>query len=218
VNNKRRLVLHSLEMGLLNDTLSSTDLVDLMPGDAHSPQFIDTNACRCALEIVDFHVDEPKAEAWKCIANATQDIYGETTGKWFKPLHDKDRDMDGDVGQPVSWDGNPPDLSQAYVLVEGDGDDSDSFVKLEQVSYGSRLTDDDRECTGRNSTGLSAKYYKYYAHNLCAIAKGVLPFPLGNQSSWKEKGCLPGFFCEYSTSMASIDSRRRVFSKSSTKS
>ena len=122
----------------------------------HLPEFIDTSACLCGLldSKSTLTNNGQQIEYWRCIGDATGDVTHGGTGKWYNTSLPS-QELSG-IAQPQDWAENPPDTSQAYVLVDTNG--KAAYEKL--GSGGSpELTGADADCTGKNDTTLSGMYY-----------------------------------------------------------
>lgn len=161
--------------------------------DPKGPTFIDSGACRCALE--NYHGGQ---SAWRCIGNRTQDIYDGSTGKWFEL---KDKDAGVPLHQlPVQDNEFPPDNTTTFW---GTGDTSDITLQEWDGSNNSTVNKYDQACSGTNDTDQTTLFYKtldQIRHNEAPTAAsgcltGNMPYPISNDSIWESQGCPPGFYC-----------------------
>ena len=79
------------------------------------PTLIDDGGCRCALQ------EELDTEAWRCIANMTDNIYSGQMGKWFFAVNKTDRNS---LKDSPNSDRNPPNLTLPYII-KGNGQDAE---------------------------------------------------------------------------------------------
>ncbi|KAK3173398.1 hypothetical protein OEA41_006727 [Lepraria neglecta] len=120
------------------------------------PEFIDTGACLCGLlnSATTLPDNGESIEYWRCIGNASADVTNGGNGKWYNTSLPS-QEMSG-ISQPQNWAENPPDTSQAFVLVETNG----KAVYQDLPSGGSpELVGADSGCTGKNDTTLSGMFY-----------------------------------------------------------
>ena len=191
----------------------------LQASEPTGPFFVDTGACRCALQ------EELSGEAWRCIANGTEDVYSGEAGKWFWALENNTSTL----RDPVYSDSNPPNTTTAYINLNG------QFVPLlanitsnEDSTTGSNITPvngkiaasnittsaQDQQCTGKNDTQASKQFYQgLRAVNseeyLPCWIPGTVPVVIQNSTSWKSSGCNLGFWCErYLITVSKVDSNR----------
>ncbi len=140
---------------------SSTDNACIVRGTGCSsptnlPEFIDANACLCGLlesasELPD---NGGITELWRCIGNASADVTHGDNGKWYNTTLPSE-ELSG-INQNQNWGQNPPDTSQAFVLVTANGQASYQVLG----SGGSpELIGADTDCNGKNDTTLSVMYY-----------------------------------------------------------
>lgn len=120
------------------------------------PSYIDTAACLCG--ILDAASSLPnnglQTEMWRCIGNASANVKSGSNGKWYNTTLPSE-ELSG-INEAQNWAQNPPDLSQAYVLQNENG----NMVYEKLGSGGSpELIGADTDCTGTNDTELSAMYY-----------------------------------------------------------
>ena len=178
----------------------------LQVSEPNGPFFIDTGACRCALQ------EELSGEAWRCIGNATGDLYTGEAGKWFWALENNTSSLK----DPVYSDSNPPNTTIAYIDLNG------QFVPLianttsneepaigfnnpsvDDISVASNTTTfaQDQQCTGKNDTQASMQFYQELraiesGKYLPCWMPGTVPVVIQNYTSWKSSGCNLGFLCE----------------------
>ncbi|KAF6218639.1 hypothetical protein HO133_005990 [Letharia lupina] len=120
------------------------------------PSYIDDQACLCGL--LESRSSLPNngehIELWRCIGNASDNVEDGGNGKWYNTSLPS-QELSG-INQPQNWGENPPDLSQAYVLQDENG----QAVYEELGSAGSiNLIGSDKDCTGINDTSMSEQYY-----------------------------------------------------------
>jgi len=120
------------------------------------PQFIDTEACLCGLlNSREAPYNGEIEEKWRCIGNASDNMDSGGNGKWYNTSLPS-QELSG-INEPQNWGQNPPDLSQVYVLEDTNG----KPVYQRLTSNGSPdLIGTDKDCTGKNDTGLSESYYR----------------------------------------------------------
>ncbi|MCJ1472453.1 hypothetical protein MMC13_001101 [Lambiella insularis] len=160
------------------------------------PAFIDAALCRCALQSsnrLDPYDAEPNPEAWRCIGENSADIYNGSTGMWFLPVRTK---SSADLHEPDNWAGNPPDLTQVYIVDNGTG--MFEVYAGEQSGY---LSSADQACTGLNDTTQSEQYYASFQKSPSTtqqpcLQAGGQPINIQNATSWNQTGCSLGFFCK----------------------
>ena len=175
----------------------------LQASEPTGPFFVDTGACRCALQ------EELSGEAWRCIGNGTEDMYSGQAGKWFWALENNTSSL----RDPVYSDSNPPNTTTAYINLNG------QFVPLtantasdEDSTTGSNIAPvndsnntaafaKNQQCTGKNDTQASVQFYQgLRAVNseeyLPCWMPGTVPVVIQNSTSWKSSGCSLGFWCE----------------------
>ena len=120
------------------------------------PEFIDTKACLCGLlesasELPD---NGGNTELWRCIGNASADVTHGDNGKWYNTTLPSE-ELSG-INESQNWGENPPDTSQAFVLVTVNGQAAYQVLG----SGGSpELIGADTDCNGKNDTNLSGMYY-----------------------------------------------------------
>ena len=162
-------------------------LKDVQP---KGPFFIDTVGCGCALQ------EKLNSEAWRCIANVTQDAYDGDNGKWYYAVNQADP---GSLQAPENSNSNPPDTATVYYIQNG------NFSKISDtnpVDVNSNVQDiQDFACTGVNQTVASTQFYEQLADvssgkDLPCWQPGTLPLPIQDVQSWDSIGCLPGFYCK----------------------
>ena len=120
------------------------------------PEFIDTNACLCGLlesasELPD---NGGITELWRCIGNASADVTHGDNGKWYNTTLPSE-ELSG-INESQNWGQNPPDTSQAYVLVSVNGQ---AAYQVLGSGGSSELIGGDTNCNGKNDTTLSGMYY-----------------------------------------------------------
>lgn len=152
------------------------------------PTLIDDAGCRCALQ------EELSTEAWRCVANITNNIYLGQTGKWFFAVNQINS---ASLHDPINSDSNPPNLSTSY-FIEKNGQ-SVRFVKTASSDETTNLGD--AICSGRNDTNASSAFYRYVATSVTMSSSicwqpGIIPLVLQNASEWNVTGCSLGFLCE----------------------
>lgn len=175
----------------------------LQASEPTGPFFVDTGACRCALQ------EELSGEAWRCVGNVTEDMYFGQAGKWFWALENNTSSL----RDPVYSDSNPPNITTAYINLNS------QFVPLianttsdEVSTTGSNIAPVDdsnntaafaqnQQCTGKNDTQASMQFYQgLRAVNseeyLPCWMPGTIPVVIQNSTSWKSSGCNLGFWCE----------------------
>jgi len=134
------------------------------------PSYIDTSVCLCGLIASKSTLPNNGGmpELWRCIGNASASITDGSNGKWWNTSLPSE-ELSG-LNQPQNWAENPPDLSQAYVLVDSNG--QAAYQKL--GSGGSpALIGADTKCNGNNDSTVSGMYY----------AKGIAALNLTSTSS-----------------------------------
>ena len=163
------------------------------------PDFIDSAACRCSLRKVPESVQGANGNevAWRCIGDQTEAPYEGVSGKWFYP---QNKGREEEQQQPEASARNPPDLSTAYVVVDGGARRGSAFQEQGSVDD-PELSELDAPCDGRNNTLATTFYYQEIARlraglppQLCADPNAV-PVILQNETSWNQTGCLEGFHC-----------------------
>ena len=164
---------------------------------ADGPVFLDNQACVCALRSA-----PGSSVAWRCLGNATSDIYVGESGKWYAPTN-----KGGDHSNaPIDDASNPPKTDEALLS----DPKSDALVPLASVNP-NPLTVYDNACTGINETLFSTAYYrasKEVAANQPPVdaapcwRKGAFPVQIQNVTSWQKTGCYSGFFCPSHLSFA----------------
>ena len=178
----------------------------LQASEPKGPFFVDTGACRCALQ------EELSGEAWRCIGNATEDLYSGEAGKWFWALENNTSSLK----DPVYSDSNPPNTTTGYIDLNG------HFVPLianttsneDSITGSNNLPADDsimpsntttfaqdQQCTGKNDTQASMQFYQELraielGKDLPCWMPGTVPVVIQNSTSWKSSGCNLGFLCE----------------------
>ena len=177
------------EDGLPQDTSSS--MMDIQP---KGPTLIDDGGCRCALQ------EELDTEAWRCIANMTDNIYSGQMGKWFFAVHKTDRNS---LKDSPNSNRNPPNLTRPYII-KGNGQDAE-FAGITPSDEAADL--EDATCSGRNDTKASSAFYKYIAISLVESSSpcwqpGIIPLTIQNASEWNATGCNRGFLCKYASPTA----------------
>lgn len=153
------------------------------------PFFVDTGACRCALQ------EELSGEAWRCIGNATEDLYAGEAGKWFWALENNTSSL----RDPVYSDSNPPNTTTTYINLNG------QFVPLianDTSNEDTTTLAQDQRCTGKNDTQASMQFYQELSavdsgKYLPCWMPGTVPVVIQNSTSWKSSGCNLGFWCEH---------------------
>ena len=170
------------------------------------PFFVDTGACRCALQ------EELSGEAWRCVGNGTEDLYSGQAGKWFWALENNTFSL----RDPVYSDSNPPNTTTAYINLNGqfvpvpakttsNGDPTTSPTILpvdDRIAASNIITfAQDQQCTGKNDTQASMQFYQglrvvMSEEDLQCWMPGTIPVLLQNSTSWKSSGCNLGFWCE----------------------
>ena len=135
---------------MAEDGLSRNKSSSIMDGQPKGPTLIDDEGCRCALQ------EELDTEAWRCIANTTDNIYSGQTGKWFFAVNKTDRNSLKD--SPKS-NINPPTLTTSYII-KGNGQDAEFAV----ITPSDEAADfKDATCSGRNDTKASSAFYRLIA-------------------------------------------------------
>lgn len=155
------------------------------------PLFADDKGCRCALQ------EELGKESWRCIANATSNIYLGQSGKWLFAVNQSDT---ASLHEPINSNSNPPDLDILYVI--DDTGQNANFVLSTPQNANSDLSD--LICSGRNDTDASSSLYKLLAVSMTESPSpcwqpGIIPLILQNASQWNATGCNLGFLCEFAT-------------------
>lgn len=120
------------------------------------PEFIDTNACLCGLlesasELPD---NGGITELWRCIGNASADVTHGDNGKWYNTTLPSE-ELSG-INESQNWGQNPPDTSQAFVLVTVNGQ---AAYQVLDSGGSPELIGADTDCNGKNDTILSGMYY-----------------------------------------------------------
>ena len=170
----------------------------------NGPIFVDTASCQCALQAK--QDTEPNSQgrnqAWRCIGNATENVYSGHSGKWFFPVNEGSKT---DVNQTFSWANNPPDTAQPYVLQNNQDNTKALYIPFNATDP-SLLSVFDQACTGQNDTQLSGPFYQALADfeegkiptaaRLC-VSSSAVPITIQNASSWNDKGCNLGFLCKF---------------------
>lgn len=120
------------------------------------PSYIDNAACLCGLlnQKSSLPVNGEQIEMWRCIGNASDNINSGGNGKWYNTSQPS-QELSG-INEPQNWAQNPPDLSQAYVLEDHNG--QAAYAKL-GPGGSPDLIGADAGCTGMNDTKLSTMYY-----------------------------------------------------------
>lgn len=166
------------------------------------PDFIDQEGCRCALQTsirYDPSSQKDGTEAWRCLGNINEDIYTGNSGKWFLP---SSTSSSADLSEPETWAGNPPDLSQTYVVM----DSTPTAYDYYNSSDPSQLSSIDLDCTGQNNTSRSQQYYAAVKNTFSSASNSSTPvclqpqgqpIPFQNATSWNQIGCSLGFFCPF---------------------
>ena len=172
------------EDGLFQNTSSS--LLELLP---KGPTLIDDDGCRCALQ------EELHTEAWRCIADLTDNIYSGQTGKWFFAVNKTNRNS---LKDSPNSDKNPPNLTRPYII-KGNGQDA-KFAVIAPSDEAADL--EDASCSGRNDTQWSSTFYRLIAISLVESSSpcwqpGIIPLTIQNASEWNTTGCNRGFLCKY---------------------
>ena len=162
---------------------------------AVGPIFLDTQACVCSLQPnPDPDASDP---AWRCLGNSTSDIYIGTSGKWYNPVGDASKIINGSIDDAST----PPDTNDALVV----NNQTDALEPLSSV-HPDPLSVFDDACTGVNETLFSTAYYRAaqeQANHQTPVdaapcwRPGGYPVQIQNVSSWQTTGCYPGFFCSY---------------------
>lgn len=178
----------------------------LQASEPTGPFFVDTGACRCALQ------EELSGDAWRCVGNGTEDLYSGQAGKWFWARENNTSSL----RDPLYSDSNPPNTITAYINLNGqlvpfpanttsNGDSSagPNLVPVEDKTAASNVTSfaQDQRCTGNNDTQASMQFYQgLRAVNseeyLPCWMPGTVPVLIQNSTSWKSSGCNLGFWCE----------------------
>ena len=120
------------------------------------PEFIDTSACLCGLlesasELPD---NGGNTELWRCIGNASADVTHGDNGKWYNTTLPSE-ELSG-INENQNWGQNPPDTSQAFVLVTVNGQ---AAYQVLGSGGSAELIGADEDCNGKNDTTLSGMYY-----------------------------------------------------------
>lgn len=170
------------------------------------PFFVDTGACRCALQ------EELSGEAWRCVGNGKDDLYSGQAGKWFWAQ----KNNTSSLRDPIYSDSNPPNTTTAYINLNGqfvpvaakttsngDSTTSPNILSVDDRIAASNITTfaQDQQCTGKNDTQASMQFYQGLRvvnseENLPCWMPGTIPVLLQNSTSWKSSGCNLGFWCE----------------------
>ena len=168
------------------------------------PIFVDTASCQCALQLKQDTEpsEQSRNQAWRCIGNATENIYLGHTGKWFFPVNEGSK---ADLNQTYNWANNPPDTTQPYLLEDSQDKTEAHYIPF-NATDSSQLSLFDQACTGQNDTEFSGPFYQVLADTeagriptaarLC-VAPSAIPITLQNASSWNNTGCNLGFFCKF---------------------
>lgn len=120
------------------------------------PEYIDTSSCLCGLLASKSSLPNngEMIELWRCIGSNSAKVQDGSNGKWWNTSLPS-QELSG-LNQPQNWAENPPDLSQAFVLVNTNG--QSAYQKL--GSGGSpELIGADANCNGKNDTALSGMFY-----------------------------------------------------------
>ena len=164
------------------------------------PLFADDKGCRCALQ------EELGKESWRCIANATSNIYSGQSGKWLFAVNQSDT---ASLHDPINSNSNPPDADILYVI-----DDTEQNAKFVLSTPQNEISDlPDMICSGKNDTDASSTLYKLMAVSMTESLSpcwqpGIMALILQNVSQWNATGCNLGFLCKYATSRVLKPSRR----------
>lgn len=120
------------------------------------PSYIDSSICLCGLLASKSSLPNngELTELWRCIGDASASIQDGTNGKWWNTSLPSE-ELSG-LNEPQNWAENPPDLSQAYVLVDTNG--QSAYQKLGSGGSPS-LVGADTKCNGKNDSSLSGMYY-----------------------------------------------------------
>ena len=190
------------------------------------PDFIDTASCRCAWRPIAEQgvTDLQDTQAWRCVVNATQNIHGGLSGKWFFPLS-KERYVGG-VGEEEEDTGYPPPDRDNWFTARLDNDRS---VRVR--FFDTFLSHPDTRCTGiaraqeRETTPGSTHPFLIQRQttpssngaptstsqpSTCVGGPRAIGVPMQNASSWQTTGCLAGFLCELI--LHSISRRKLILS------
>ena len=162
------------------------------------PFFIDTGGCGCALQ------EKLSRDAWRCIANLTENAYDGDSGKWYYAANQANP---ASIQAPENSDSNPPDTGTAYEIKDNNFWSSSEANSTDPTSDTQDIQD--VYCTGDNSTQASAQFYQTLADvisgkDLPCWQPGTLPLQIQSAESWNQTGCNAGFFCEYNNPIHSI--------------
>lgn len=158
------------------------------------PLFADDKGCRCALQ------EELGKESWRCIANATSNIYSGQSGKWLFAVNQSNT---ASLHEPINSDSNPPDVGTLYVI-----DDAEQNAKFVLSTPQNEVSDlPDMICSGKNATEASSTLYKLIAVSMTESLSpcwqpGIIPLIMQNASQWNVTGCNLGFLCKCASSRA----------------
>ncbi|KAI4178861.1 MAG: hypothetical protein LQ346_007331, partial [Caloplaca aetnensis] len=105
--------------------------------------FTDTAACRCALRPIAEQgvIDPENTQAWRCIADATQDVYKGLSGVWYFSLPEEYHAVDGGRGRLTAL--LRPDTKTGYAARLANG----NRLRLRSLRRDQRRLVDER-CTG----------------------------------------------------------------------
>ena len=165
-----------------------------MLGQAKGPVFIDDEECKCALQ------EKLDANAWRCVADLTRNIYSGQKGKWFFAVNQTSH---GSLKDSPNSDNNPPNLTRSYII-KGNQQDME-FAVITPSDEAAHL--EDGNCTATNDTQASSVLYQYIgiATSLMNMSSacwqpGNTPLTIQNASEWNATGCNLGFLCKYASS------------------
>ncbi|KAK0658519.1 hypothetical protein QBC41DRAFT_377522 [Cercophora samala] len=164
------------------------------------PTFLDTEACLCRREPNPAATEEKAGSLlWRCSGNQTVIDLDFTTGKWFKPINNDEKDTLQVLRLPMNDGSNPPLREQP---LRWDPESSSLVPGTDGLGVW------DQACTGENRTGFSTSYYRAVEQrdrNEAPVdaapcwRPGAVPLRLQDVNDWKTRGCLPGFQCQNNT-------------------
>jgi hypothetical protein len=155
---------------------------NLAASEPNGPFFLDTGRCRCALQ------GKLSADAWRCIGNATENLYVGDSGKWF---YASNKNNSSSLKDPLNSDSNPPDTSHQYMILDN---------QFEPIAKNKTFAAQDLSCTGKNDTVLSSQLYQTIAAvnsgNVPCWQPGTIPLVIQTPIDWAAHGCNLGFLCK----------------------
>jgi hypothetical protein len=189
--------------------MSTASLLQKLEALPKGPSYVDDQQCRCTLQSVNVLLGDSTQqlvqEAWRCTQNQTNNAYWGASGKWFVPANLTANGTD--FVQYIDWDGNPPDLTNAYALQGYDNRTDGTLIALTD-SNNNLISSDDQICTGNNDTEASSIAYQHIKeqvrqnntqiHQTCARGRDVTSFDILNSTAFVQSGCPLGFLCRCS--------------------